>query len=69
MPPPSQWYVSPPNISGDLWRTLDTLRNETGTLRGSIEQLEVLSGLAPGERIIVSDYTSLDQADRIVFTR
>jgi len=28
MPPPSQWYVAPPNISGDLWRTLDTLRTE-----------------------------------------
>jgi len=37
--------------------------------RRSIEQLEVLSGLAPGDRIITSDYTSLDQADRIVFTR
>lgn len=37
--------------------------------RRSIEQLEVLSGLAPEERVITSDYTGLDQADRIVLTR
>lgn len=37
--------------------------------RRSIEQLEVLSGLEPGERVITSDYTGLDQADHIVLTR
>lgn len=37
--------------------------------RRSVEQLEVLSGLAPGDRIITSDYTGLHQADRIVLTR
>lgn len=37
--------------------------------RRSIEQLEILSGLAPGDRVITSDYTGLDQADRIVLTR
>lgn len=37
--------------------------------RRSIEQLEVLSGLAPGDRVITSDYTSLDQVDRIDLTR
>jgi len=37
--------------------------------RRSIEQLEVLSGLAPGDRIITSDYTGLDQVDRLVLTR
>lgn len=37
--------------------------------RRSIEQLEVLSGLAPGDRIITSDYTGLDQAERVVLTR
>ncbi|MET0534065.1 MAG: efflux RND transporter periplasmic adaptor subunit [Steroidobacter sp.] len=37
--------------------------------RRSIEQLEVLSGLAPGDRVITSDYTGLHQADRIVLTR
>jgi HlyD family secretion protein len=37
--------------------------------RRSIEQLEVLSGLAPGERIITSDYTGLDQVERVVLTR
>jgi len=34
--------------------------------RRTIEQLEVLSGLAPGERVITSDYTGLDRAERIV---
>jgi HlyD family secretion protein len=37
--------------------------------RRSIEQLEILSGLAPGERIITSDYTGLDQVARIELTR
>jgi HlyD family secretion protein len=37
--------------------------------RRSIEQLEVLDGLAPGDRIITSDYTGLDQVDRIVLTQ
>jgi HlyD family secretion protein len=34
--------------------------------RRSAEQVEVLSGLTPGERVIVSDYTGLDRIDRIV---
>lgn len=33
--------------------------------RRSAEQVEVLSGLAPGERVIVSDYTGLEHIDRI----
>jgi HlyD family secretion protein len=33
--------------------------------RRSAEQVEVLSGLAAGERVIVSDYTGLDRIDRI----
>jgi len=37
--------------------------------RRSIEQLEVLSGLIAGERIITSDYTGLDQVERIVLAR
>jgi HlyD family secretion protein len=37
--------------------------------RRSIEQLEVLDGLAPGERVITSDYTGFDEVDRIVLTR
>lgn len=37
--------------------------------RRSIEQLEVLSGLAPGERVITSDYTGLQQVDRLILTR
>jgi HlyD family secretion protein len=34
--------------------------------RRTTEQLEILSGLATGERVVTSDYTSLDRADRIV---
>jgi HlyD family secretion protein len=33
--------------------------------RRSAEQVEVLSGLAAGERVIISDYTGLDRIDRI----
>jgi HlyD family secretion protein len=33
--------------------------------RRSADQVEVLSGLAPGERVIVSDYTGLEHIDRI----
>jgi HlyD family secretion protein len=36
--------------------------------RRTSEQLEVLSGLTAGERIITSDYTGLDRADRITLT-
>jgi HlyD family secretion protein len=36
--------------------------------RRTSEQLEVLSGLATGERVITSDYTGLDQVDRVVLT-
>jgi HlyD family secretion protein len=36
--------------------------------RRSIEQLEVLSGLAPGDRVITSDYTGLHQVDRVILT-
>jgi HlyD family secretion protein len=36
--------------------------------RRTTEQLEILSGLATGERVVTSDYTSLDRAERIVPT-
>jgi HlyD family secretion protein len=36
--------------------------------RRTSEQLEVLSGLTAGERVITSDYTALDRADRITLT-
>jgi HlyD family secretion protein len=36
--------------------------------RRTSEQLEILDGLAPAERVLTSDYTSLDRADRIVIT-
>jgi len=34
--------------------------------RRTFEQLEVVSGLAPGDRVITSDYTGLDRVARIV---
>jgi HlyD family secretion protein len=36
--------------------------------RRTAEQLEVLAGLEAGERVITSDYTAMDRADRIVMT-
>ena len=36
--------------------------------RRTSEQLEVLSGLRDGERVLTSDYTGLDRVDRIVLT-
>ena len=36
--------------------------------RRNTEQLEILGGLAPGERVVTSDYASLDRADRIAIT-
>lgn len=36
--------------------------------RRTSEQLEILAGLAPGDRVVTSDYTGLDRADRIVLT-
>jgi HlyD family secretion protein len=33
--------------------------------RRNAEQVEVMSNLAPGERVIVSDYTGLERIDRI----
>jgi len=36
--------------------------------RRTAEQLEILSGLATGERVLTSDYTSLDRVERIVLT-
>jgi HlyD family secretion protein len=37
--------------------------------RRTSEQLEVLTGLTAGERVITSDYTGFDRVDRIVLTR
>jgi HlyD family secretion protein len=36
--------------------------------RRTLEQLEVLSGLAVGERVITSDYTALEKTERVVLT-
>lgn len=43
----------------------DAQRRSIKIGRRNAEQLEVLSGLAPGERVIISDYTGLDHIDRI----
>jgi HlyD family secretion protein len=36
--------------------------------RRTVEQLEILSGLAVGERVIISDYAASEKADRVVLT-
>lgn len=40
-------------------------RREIGVGRRNSEQVEILSGLKPGERVIVSDYGGVEQLDRI----
>lgn len=37
--------------------------------RRSAEQVEVLSGLKPGERVITSDYAAFEKVDRVVLTK
>jgi len=44
-------------------------RRRTKVGRRTSEQLEILSGLAAGERVITSDYAGLDRVDRVVLTR
>jgi len=48
-------------------RSAERLRIKLGRRTG--EQLEVLGGLRAGQRVVTSDYTGFDQADRIVLTR
>lgn len=36
--------------------------------RRNAEQVEVLAGVAAGERVVISDYTSLERADLLVLT-
>ena len=36
--------------------------------RRSTEQVEILSGLEVGQRVLISDYSGLDRIDRIDFT-
>ncbi len=47
-------------------KTAERRRIKVG--RRNAEQLEIVSGLNPGERVITSDYTGYDRIDRIVFT-
>lgn len=41
-------------------------RRRIGAGRRTVEQLEILSGLSVGERVITSDYAALEKADRIL---
>ena len=34
--------------------------------RRNVEQVEVLEGLKPGERVITSDYTGFEKVERVV---
>lgn len=43
-------------------------RRQISIGRRTIEQLEVISGLAAGDRVITSDYTGLDRAERVILT-
>lgn len=43
-------------------------RRQISIGRRTIEQLEIVAGLAPGDRVLTSDYTGLDRAERIVLT-
>jgi HlyD family secretion protein len=43
-------------------------RRQINIGRRTIEQLEIVAGLAAGDRVITSDYTGLDRADRVVLT-
>lgn len=43
-------------------------RRQISISRRTIEQLEIVAGLAAGDRVITSDYTGLDRADRVVLT-
>jgi HlyD family secretion protein len=45
------------------------LRRRVQVGRRSAEQVEIPSGLAPGEQVITSDYTGLDKIDRIILTK
>jgi HlyD family secretion protein len=53
-------------VVGPDGRSAERRRIKVG--RRTSEQLEVLSGLRIGERVITSDYTGFDKVDRIVLT-
>jgi HlyD family secretion protein len=36
--------------------------------RRNAEQIEILGGLESGERVVISDYTSLDRSDLLILT-
>ena len=37
--------------------------------RRNADQVEVLAGLKPGERVITSDYTGYEKVERVVLTK
>ncbi|MFD3266559.1 efflux RND transporter periplasmic adaptor subunit [Phenylobacterium ferrooxidans] len=37
--------------------------------RRNAEQVEILSGLAPGERVLTSDYTGFEKVDQVILTK
>ncbi|HEY4214638.1 MAG TPA: HlyD family efflux transporter periplasmic adaptor subunit [Steroidobacteraceae bacterium] len=45
------------------------VRRDISSGRRTAEQLEILRGLAPGERVITSDYTGLEKVDRVILTQ
>ena len=45
------------------------LRRRIRLGRRNADQVEVLGGLVPGERVITSDYTGLEKVDRVDLTR
>lgn len=45
------------------------LRRRIRIGRRNAEQVEILSGLRPGDRVITSDYSAIDKVDRVILTR
>ena len=64
---PSVRSCSKAAATGYSWSTTTAARHrrQIRVGRRNIEQLEILGGLAPGERVITSDYTGYDGIDRI----
>jgi HlyD family secretion protein len=63
------------NDTGGTWVFVLGRDGETVTRRAirlgrrSSSQVEVLAGLAPGERVIVSSYTAFGKAERLQLTK
>lgn len=44
-------------------------RRQVAVGRRNNDEVEILSGLKPGERVITSDYTAFEKAERVILTR